>query len=135
MNAQTKVAINVQKYVSAYIKLRDKKKEIQDRHKEELAPINAMMEKLEGVFMNHLTAIGSDSCSVNGVGTVYRTTDTSATLADADAFRRHVIGTEAWDLIDWKANKTATRDFIEENGTPPPGVNFTMRDKIGVRRK
>jgi len=46
-----------------------------------------------------------------------------------------VIGSEAWDLLDRKANVTAVSDFIEENNAPPPGVNFSTTYVVGVRRK
>jgi len=68
-------------------------------------------------------------------GTVYRTEKKSASLADPDAFMRYVIGNEAWDLLDRKANVKAVEDFIEENDLAPPGVNFSTTYVVGVRRK
>jgi hypothetical protein len=48
---------------------------------------------------------------------------------------RYVIGNEAWDLLDRKANVKAVEDFIEENDLAPPGVNFSTTYVVGVRRK
>jgi hypothetical protein len=58
----------------------------------------------------------------------------SVTTADGAEFRRHVIGLEAWDLADWKPNKTAIEELVE-NGEPlPPGVNRSTTWKIHVNK-
>lgn len=122
-------------YIGKYVQLRDKMKEIQERHKAELAPYKEAMEKLEAFFLNSLTALGSDSMSSHQYGTVYRSVRTSATLADPDAFRRHVIGSEAWDLADIRANAPAVAAFMNEhNGETPPGVKFSQFTTVGIRR-
>lgn len=121
-------------YVGAHLKLRDKKAEIEKRHKEELAPINAMLEALEYGFLTHLTNTGSDSLSVRGVGTVYKTTKSRASIADPREFRRFVIGGEHWDLVDWKANAVQCRAWINDNSALPPGLNFSEVVDVGVRK-
>jgi hypothetical protein len=93
-----------------------------------------MLDKLNAVLLEHLNVINGESVRTD-TGTVYRTEKKSAGLADPDAFMRYVIGNEAWDLLDRKANVTAVSDFIEENNSPPPGVNFSTTYVVGVRRK
>lgn len=128
-------SIDIAKYVGKYIALRDKIKDISDRHKEELRPYAEMKEKLDALLLGYLNQINSDNASVKDVGTVYKTVKKSATVADADAFRRFVIGSEAWSLADWKANAHAVEEFIEQNNAPPPGVNYATTMSVGVRRK
>lgn len=43
-------------------------------------------------------------------------------VEDKDAFRRHVIGAEAWELITWAAAPTSCVAFTDEHKMPPPGV-------------
>jgi hypothetical protein len=128
--------IDIQKRVAQYIQLRDKITALKDEHKKVLEPYQEALDRLNEVLLDHLNEINSDSASVNGVGTVYRTAKASASLADASAFMDFVIEHRMWDLLDRRANVTAVQDYIRENdGELPPGVNFTRRYVAGVRRK
>jgi hypothetical protein len=121
--------------VAQYIALRDKINAIKDEHKKILEPYNDALDKLNEVLLSHLNEIKSDSASVNGIGTVYRTAKASASLADAQAFMDFVIENQTWDLLDRKANVTAVQDYMQEHaGELPPGVNFSRRFIAGVRR-
>ena len=126
--------IDIAKRIGQYVALRDKKKAIQDKHKAELKPYNDALETLEMVMLGYLNQINTDNTSAKGVGTVYKTIKKSASIADGAEFQRHVIGTESWNLIDWKANATAVETFMQEHEQPVPGVNFTQHVTVGVRR-
>jgi hypothetical protein len=134
MNAPVQPPIDIAKRIDQFVRLRDKIAEIKKRHKDELAPYNAALDQLAGMLLHHLTSIGTDTASARGVGTVYRTEKPKASIADSEAFRRHVIGSQDFDIVDWKANAPAVRAWIEENGGPPPGVNFSIEATVGVRR-
>jgi hypothetical protein len=127
--------IDIAKSVDYYIRLRDKIKALEDEHKKKMEPFKTALEQLNTKLLGHLNAINTDSAAINGIGTVYRTQKVSATIADASEFRRFIIGGEAWDLVDWRANPKATTDFIAENGSPPPGINYSTTYVVGVRRK
>lgn len=134
MNAPTNAPpVDIARRVEQYVQLRDEIKRRDDEHKALMKPYKEALEKLNGILLDHLTTINGDSVKT-GAGTVYRTSKKSASLADPDAFMRFVIGTEAWDLLDRKANVTAVEDFIQENQSAPPGVNFSTTFIVGVRR-
>lgn len=122
-----------EKRISQYVKLRDKIKDIKDRHKEELKPYEEAMAKLEDLFLGYLNETNQQKASSQS-GTVYKTIKTNVSIADGTAFRRHVIGMEQWDLIDWKANVTAVGVFLEEHQEPPPGLNVSRVARVNVRR-
>jgi len=126
--------VDISKRVDQYVRLRDLIKTKEDEHKAVLKPYKEMLEKLNSVLLDHLNTINGESVRTD-TGTVYRTEKKAASLADPDAFMRYVIGSQAWDLLDRKANVTAVADFIEENNAPPPGVNFSTTFVVGVRRK
>lgn len=126
--------VDISKRVDQYVRLRDLIKTKEDEHKAALKPYKEMLDKLNSVLLDHLNTINGESVRTD-TGTVYRTEKKAASLADPDAFMRYVIGSEAWDLLDRKANVTAVADFIEENNAPPPGVNFSTTYVVGVRRK
>ena len=92
------------------------------------------MDELETQLLDMLNKLGSDSIA-SPSGTVYKKLSTSVTVADKREFRRHVIGEEAWDLIDWRANSTAVNDLVEAGEPVPPGVNRSAFYSVGVRRK
>jgi hypothetical protein len=119
--------------IEKYIRLRDLIKHKDDAHKEAMKPYREALETLNGVMLKHLETIGGDSVK-SAAGTVYKTTKTTASLEDPDAFMRHVIGSEAWELLDRKANSVACRAFADENGVLPPGVKMTQVVQVGVRR-
>lgn len=119
--------------VEQMVKTRDKLKEADDAHKERTKVARDYKERLEAALLAKLNEVGGESVKT-AHGTVYRTTRRSATIADGGTFREFVIGNEAFDLVDWKANANAVDDFIKNEGTPPPGVNFTTAYTVGVRR-
>lgn len=119
--------------VAQYVLLRDGLKGADDDHKKKTAGAREYMKRLEGFFLENLNASGSESVRT-AAGTVYRTTRRSATVADADVFRKYVAENEAFDLVDFRANAPAVDEYISENGAPPPGVNFQLSITVGVRR-
>jgi hypothetical protein len=124
----------IHKRIAQFIRLRDKIAEIKKKHDEELKPYTEALLKLNSTLLEHLNENGGDSVTVRGVGTVYRSTKRSASIADGGEFRRFIIGGELWELVDWKANAPQIAEFIEKNKTVPPGVNLNSVVTIGVRR-
>lgn len=119
--------------ISKYIAIRDKKKEIQERHKEELAPLNTALQKLEDYFQKTMDANGLENLKAGG-GTAYKAVVNSVTVADWDAFREYVEQNGCWHMLDKRANKTAVMEVVEDTGELPPGLNLQRSVKINVRR-
>lgn len=126
-------ALDVDGLVDKFVQLRDRLKLADDAHKQRCAPARELLAHMEGELMERLKAVGGEKIGTKH-GTVYRTSRKSATLADADAFRRFVIGGEHWDLCDWRANATAIAGFLEEHNALPTGVNYSVTYTVGVRR-
>lgn len=61
------------------------------------------------------------------VGLVYWSTHNSATVAEPTAFKDFVVSSNAWDLMEVRASKTAVKSYIDGNGSAPPGVSFSSR--------
>ena len=127
------MSFDFEKRVRQYVMLRDKIRAEDDAHKERMQPMRDALDQLNGHILGMLNATHQENAKTQ-FGTAYRKTTKSATIADMAAFRRHVIGTEAYDLVDWRANAKAIAAFIEETNTPPPGVNFMTHIDVGVRR-
>ena len=102
------------------------------RHKAELAPLHDRREAIENELSQILDEVG-DNLKIRGIGTAFKTTETTATIADPQAFRNFVIKSKAWTLIDWRVNKTGAKAYVEKHSTVPPGVNFGQRMAVRLR--
>lgn len=127
------VGADLDKYIAKYIELRAKIKQLDDEHAAKMAPFRQALELLNLGFLNHLNGSNSDSATARGVGTIYKKERKSATLADPAEFRRFIIGSELWDLVDWRANAPQVAAFLAENGAVP-GVNYTTSVDVGIRK-
>jgi nanoRNase/pAp phosphatase (c-di-AMP/oligoRNAs hydrolase) len=119
--------------VAKYIELRDAKAALAKKVKERAERIDAIMERIEGAMLAHLQAHQQDSFTTTS-GTVYKTSKTSATVADWDALLAHIRENEAWHLLDHKVNKTAVAEIKEATATIPPGVNWRELFTVQIRR-
>jgi hypothetical protein len=124
--------MDIEKLVEGYVKLRDKKAEVESRHKDELAPIRKLMADIENKMLQQMEQMNTTSLRTKA-GTAYQTTRVSATVADRDIFRDYCAVNDAWELADIRAGKTAIRAMVEETGELPPGINW--REDIGVNFK
>lgn len=122
-----------EKRIAQYIALRDKRDEVKERHQQELEKLNGLLDQLGSYLQSCLNSTNQESARTKA-GVAFIDTKRSATIADAASFRRHVIGLEAWDLVDWRANAPAVAKLIEETGEAPPGVNYSTRRVVKVRR-
>lgn len=55
-------------------------------------------------------------------GTAYLAHKDSYKVEDQSEFSRHVIGTESWELIEWRANRTGIKAFETKFKELPPGM-------------
>lgn len=123
----------VNKVIGAYIKLRDMKTDMERRHKEELAKIKEEMERIEMWLQRALLAEGAESIKT-AEGTAFLQSATSATVKDWSAALDYIRDNNEWSLLEARVNKTAIKDFIESNGSPPPGIDFNTTLVTRVRR-
>jgi hypothetical protein len=120
-------------YIEKYIQLRDKANELKQKHKEELAPYNDAMGKLELYFQNKMNELDLENLKGHG-GVAYQTVQSSVTIADWDAFFDYVSENKAFYLLEKRAAKTAVEEILEETGELPPGLNVKRNIKVNVRR-
>jgi len=126
--------LNAGQAVELYIKLRDAKKAKDEAHKNDCARIVAAMEKMEGALLECLDETGAQNIA-SAAGTVYKSTQISATVADKDAFMAFVKETDQYEALDIKANKTFVKDYLDENQEAPPGVKVSQVATVGVQRR
>jgi len=124
--------MDIEKLVSKYVQLRDKKSELEAKHREELAPIKKYMQDIEVMMLKQMGELNTTSLKTTA-GTAYQTKRTSATVADRELFRSYCLENDAWELADIRAGKSAIAAMVEETGDLPPGINW--REELGVNFK
>jgi len=121
------------KLVGTYVKLRDMKAQMAAKFKAEVARVDEALGKIEGKLLSQLNAANAESVRTTE-GTFFKTTKTSATVADWDSLLGYIIANDAYHMLDHRVNKTAVAEFREEKNDLPPGVNWREELTIGVRR-
>jgi hypothetical protein len=120
--------------IEEYISLRTAKQQ-HDKQYDELVKLNFTdrMNEIEGVMLDKLRIMGADNIKTPS-GTVYKKESTSVTVADPREFRRHIIGAEDWEALEWRVAKTVINDRVAAGEPIPPGVNRSVTDGVGFRR-
>lgn len=125
---------DVNKLVEVYIKIRDEKDKIEKAADNKAAELTKQMEVIESELRKILQGTGGSSISCKS-GTVFVKEQTSAKVADWQPFIEFVKANDAWQLLNHGVNKTAVKEYLEANESLPPGVDFSRRLDIQIRRK
>ena len=120
--------------VSLYIQLRDQKAQMKAEFDEQVAPLQAKMDKLEAKLLEVFNQTGMDSAKTE-FGTAYSTVRTTASVADRESFMDFVKANEEWALLEVRVSKTAVEQFRSANDNElPPGINIREERVVNVRR-
>ncbi len=119
--------------VEKYRLLRDKKKEIEDRHAEELKPFRAAMDQIEAALLDDLNRNGANSIQTNS-GTAYRTTRTSYGVEDPAVFRKWVEANNVPEFYENRVSKDAVQQYVEKYNQLPPGIKVSSVTTVNIRK-
>ena len=118
-----------------FIGLRDRRAQRKAAYDDDDAGDRDRQNKIEVEFLRRFQARGIDNVSARDVGTAYKSTRSSATVADWDAFLDHVRGSDAWELLERRVSKAAVEQVKSVNDDLPPGVNWAETQVVNFRRK
>lgn len=121
--------MDIDKLIGSYVALRDKKDEIAQRHKDELAPYNAAMDKIESAIHAAMQEQNVKSFK-SAHGTAYTSELASAKVVDFEAALQYIQQHERWDMLERRVNKTVVQEIGDV-----PGVELTRSIKVNIRRK
>lgn len=119
--------------VEKYILLRDRKADLKRDYEGKVAALDKVMEKMEAVLLDAFQTSGVESVRT-AAGTAYKSTRTSATVADWDAFFAFVKEHQAFELIERRCSKTAVEQYRAANDDLPPGLNWREEAVVNIRR-
>lgn len=123
----------VEDLVTKYIELRGKRDEIMNAAKAKAAKIDEALAKVEGVLLQLFDEQGMQSVKTPH-GTAYKSTRTSATVADWEQVLGFIRENDAWPMLEKRVNKTAVAEYMESTGELPPGVNVRTEVTLNIRR-
>jgi len=119
--------------VEGYVKARDKKAELKSEYEKKVESLNEWMEKVELTILDHLNSENLESIKTTS-GTAFKQHQTSATVADWDSTFAFISANHAWHMLEHRVSKTAVAEYIKEHKNVPPGVNWSDRVVVNVRR-
>ena len=94
----------------------------------ELEKANAFVERGRAEILQFLNQTKQKSANTQYGGCHWKPKITYR-VEDKDAFRRHVIGSEAWELITWASAPVNCELFTDEHKQPPPGL---IRNAVNI---
>lgn len=128
------MTINDADLVRKYVELRDRKKQVEERLKEELAPLSNAMDTIEAALLQRMNESGAESIKTEH-GTAYKSKFMATRVADREALMAFVRAKEAFHLLSAAVSKDAVRDYMEQSGgNPPPGVDVSFTTNVNFRR-
>lgn len=118
-----------------FIALRDRRAQRKTAYDADDAEDKDKQNKIEVEFLRRFNERGIDNVSSRDHGTAYRSTRSSATVADFEAFLGHVKTQDAWELLERRVNKKAVQEYRDVHDDLPPGVNWSEAQVVNFRRK
>jgi hypothetical protein len=126
--------ISVDKLVTVYIKMRDKRSTLLREYEEQDGAIKEQMEVLEGKLLDLCKSIGADSLKTQH-GTVIRTVKTRYWTSDWNSMHKFIMQHNMPDLLEKRVSQTAMKQLLEENPDMlPPNMNVDSRYAVTIRR-
>jgi hypothetical protein len=127
--------VQADKLASAYIKMRDKRKELLAKYEEEDKKIEAQMILVEEELLKLCKDIGADSIKTQA-GTVFRSVRTRYETSDWESMYNFIMEHDIPQVLERRISTTNMKQFLDENPTlMPVGMNVNNRYTVTVRRK
>lgn len=126
--------LNYETAMAGILRAKEKMAEIDDEAKRKKKPLADTVAKLEAWIQTKAQDEGLDTIPTSA-GTGYWSTHYKCTVGDQTAFMDYVRETGDLSLVDKRANKTAVKEYVNEHGQPPPGVNFGGYRVFQIRKK
>lgn len=125
--------MNYEMAAEKYLQVRNQIEAMEREHKAAKAVLNEKLMALESWFTAKASEDGLETVKTPS-GTAYWSTHHTATVASREEFFNFCKEHDAWDMVESRASKTGVKSYIEANGAPPPGVNFSSTRVFNLRK-
>lgn len=127
--------VTVDKILTAYMALRDKRSELKDAYEEADAVLKEKLYKLEVWMKQQMEALGTDQLASRGIGTAYREISRKYSASDWTLIWGYMREHERFDLTQKRLSEGILNEILKETGELPPGVSLHSEYVVIVRRK
>lgn len=129
------MTVSVDKLVSAYVNLRDKRAELTAKYKEQESELREKQDKVKLALLDYCKEHEVDSVRTAS-GLFYRTVKQRYWTSDWDSMHKFIFEHDVPQFFEKRLNQTHVRQFIEENPDAlPPGLNVDSEYTVSVRKK
>lgn len=120
--------------VKAYIKMRDKRKELSSSFKDADDHIKEQMEVIEATLLDVCKATGAESIKTS-VGTVMKGVKTNYWTSDWGSMYEFIKENDSPELLERRVSQSNMKEFLKNNPDKmPKGLNIMSEYSITVRR-
>jgi hypothetical protein len=126
--------VSAEELAKVYIKIRDAKEAMLERHKEELAAFNEQLEAISNELLDMCKTLNVASMRT-GEGTIIRKVTTNFNTNDWGSMYEFVKEHDAFGLLQQRLNQSNMKQFLEEHPELlPPGLWSESKYTIVVKR-
>jgi len=127
--------IQADRLAGAYIKMRDKRSQLQKEFDEQDKKIEAQMDMVAEELLKLCKTIGADSIKTQA-GTVFRSVKTRYETTDCEHMYEFIKEHDVPQVLERRISTTNMKQFLDENPTlMPVGMNVNNKYTVTVRRK
>ena len=127
-------AVPLEKLTRIYIKMRDKKAELEAELENQVGKLENDMGTVKTAILNHMKSLGVESLRTDA-GTVYRTVRTKYSTSDWESMGKFILEHGVPELLEKRIQQTNMRVFLEENpDLLPPVLNSNMEYSVTIKR-
>ena len=127
--------VSADKLVKAYIKIRDKRKQLTDAYEAEDQQLEESQELISNKLLEICKTMGAYGFKTE-FGTVSRRVSKRFWTNDWHSFHKFLLEHQTPELLEKRIAQTNMATFLEENpDLLPPGLNVDSKYTISIRRK
>lgn len=127
--------LDTEECVRVYLMLREARERAKDRHEKRDKELRGHQQVIEGALGAHMQRFHTEGLNTK-FGTIFTAHQSTARVADKDAFLSFVKTNDEWQLATIGANKATVSQYLEEHeGNLPDGVDYSTRIVVQIRRK
>lgn len=117
--------------VRAYLNIREARSAIKKEYEARDADLKAQLGRIENAIMANLQETGAESVRTE-YGTAYTQTTTKASIADWSAFSQWE---NAIEFMERRVKASMVREYLDDHGELPPGVDVYNELNIRIRKQ
>lgn len=135
METLEKPTISVDKLVSTYVKIRDKRDELKRDMEAKIAELQSDLDVIANSLLDQFREAGIDSAKTP-FGTAYKTVKSRYWTGDWESLYDFIHENDAYELLERRIHQSNMKQFLAEHpDSHPKGLNVDSEYTLVVRRK